>query len=239
VDLSKAETEIWAEVKAGTLTATDAVLQLMDAREKGSILSSRSIDLLTLDSDASRQQFIEEMREAPTFLQLTLITCMDIMKKDSDDPDAVTLLVVGTEAGQLLILPQDPSNSAYICKIQLPSTPTTLSIVGLFDVEWRISVICRDCKMYNVKNGDARGSAVLSGVVVDLGSQAVAVTKQDKYVWVATMEKTVTCYSNRGKRLKGIVLTEDVVDMCVLALKRSKVTYLLVVLLSHVWSMWS
>lgn len=232
MELSKTETDIWSELKAGTLSGSDAVAQLSDAREKGTFLSSRSIDLLCMDNDPVRQAFIEEMKESPSFLQLTIITCMDIMKKDSEDVDAITLLVVGTEAGQLLILPQDPSNSAYLCKIQLPSTPSMLSVAGLFDVEWRISVVCRDGKMYNVKNGDARGSAVLSGVVVDLGSQAVAVAKQDKYIWVATMEKTVTCYSNRGKRLKGIVMTEDVVEMAVMSLKRSKVNYILFVALA-------
>ena len=69
-------------------------------------------------------------------------------------------------------------------------------------------------------------------MVVDLGSQAVALAKQDKHIWVATMEKTVTCYSNRGKRLKGIVLTEDVAEMCVMSLKRSKVNYVLFVALA-------
>ena len=161
VDLSKAETDIWTELKAGTLSANDAYAQLVEAREKGNVLSSRSVDLLCLEDSAARQYFVDEMKDTATFLQLTIITCMDIMKKDSEDNDAVTLLVVGTEAGQLLILPQDPSNSAYLCKIQLPSTPTMLSVAGLFDVEWRISVVCRDGKMYNVKNGDARGSAVI------------------------------------------------------------------------------
>ncbi len=232
MELSKTETDIWTELKAGTLSGNDAVAQLAEAREKGTFLSSRSIDLLCMENDPMRQAFIEEMKESPSFLQLTIITCMDIMKRDSEDLDAITLLVVGTEAGQLLILSQDPSNSAYICKIQLPSTPSMLSVAGLFDVEWRISVVCRDGKMYNVKNGDARGSAVLSGVVVDLGAQAVALAKQDKYIWVATMEKTVTCYSNRGKRLKGIVMAEDVVEMTVMSLKRSKVNYILFVALA-------
>ena len=59
-----------------------------------------------------------------------------------------------------------------------------LSVSGLFDVEWRIAVACRDGKIYNVKNGDSKGSAVLSGTVIDLGSQAVAMAKQEKLLWV-------------------------------------------------------
>ena len=143
---------------------------------------------------------------------------------------------------------QDPNNSVYLCKIQLPSVPVLLAVSGLFDVEWcvrplhsplsiclpvsvvisvihplsscflfyplstypsqcvcvslsitlslsysislpllslphslhskqsiphpspihllpyrRISITCRDGKLYNVRNGDIRGSAVLVG----------------------------------------------------------------------------
>lgn len=59
-------------------------------------------------------------------------------------------------------------------------------------------------RMYNVKNGEVRGTAVLSGAVIDLGAQAVAAARQEKSLWVGTMDRVVTCYSNRGKRLKGI-----------------------------------
>ena len=120
----------------------------------------------------------------------------------------------------------------YLCKVQLPSAPALLSVSGLFDVEWRISVLCRDGRMYSVKNGDVRGTAVLSGQVTDLGSQAVSAVRQDKLLWVATMDRAVSCYSSKGKRLKGIVLTEDVSELCVMTLKRAKVNYLLLVALT-------
>jgi hypothetical protein len=31
---------------------------------------------------------------------------------------------------------QDPNNSVYLCKVQLPSVPVLLAVSGLFDVEW-------------------------------------------------------------------------------------------------------
>jgi len=77
--------------------------------------------------------------------------------------------------GQIFVLPQDPSNSSYLCKVQLPSVPVLLSISGLFDIEWRISVICRDGRMYSVRNGEVRGSAVLSGQVSSLMCVSVCV----------------------------------------------------------------
>jgi Bardet-Biedl syndrome 1 protein len=78
---------------------------------------------------------------------------MDALKKDSEDSDGISLLVVGTEAGQILILPQDPLQSQVLCKVNIPGVPALLSVQGMFDVEWRVNVICRDGKMYVVKNG--------------------------------------------------------------------------------------
>jgi hypothetical protein len=40
---------------------------------------------------------------------------MEVLKLDSEDIDSVGLLVVGTEAGQILILPQDPFGSLVLC----------------------------------------------------------------------------------------------------------------------------
>lgn len=76
------------------------------------------------------------------------------------------------------------------------------------------------------------GTALLSGAVIDLGSQAVAITKQDKNLWVATMDKMISCYSVRGKRIKCIVLNDDIIDISNMVLKKSKASNLLVVALA-------
>ena len=60
----------------------------------------------------------------------------------------------------------------------------------------------------------------MSGTVIDLGTQVVAMARQDKLLWVATMDRTVTCYSLRGKRTKTIILTVDVTELCVVAVKK-------------------
>jgi Bardet-Biedl syndrome 1 protein len=208
------------------------VRRLSELRDSGTVLSSRSSELLSLESDPSREAFIDETKEV-NFVQQTTITCMDILKKDSEDPDALSLLIVGTESCFVFILPVDPTASNILCKVTLPSVPTHLSVSGVFDVEWRISVVCRDGKMYSIKNGEVRGTALLVGSSVDLGSQAVSIVRQDKSLWIATMDRAVSCYSNRGKRLKGMILMDDVVELCVVSLKRAKLNYLLLVALAN------
>ena len=41
-------------------------------------------------------------------------------------------------------------------------------------------VACRDGRIYNIKDGDVRGSAILTGNVIDTGAQIVAIAKQEK-----------------------------------------------------------
>lgn len=66
-----------------------------------------------------------------------MLTCMEVLKKDSDEQEAVSMLVVGTENGIIYILPPDPTGSAYTCMITLKSVPVMMNVTGLFDTEWR------------------------------------------------------------------------------------------------------
>lgn len=237
LEISKVEQDIWRDLRGGTCSPALAIRYLTEARASENItLSARSIELLSYVSEGESENpsaisFIEDTKDAP-FSQWTLVTCMTALNKESEESEAVNLLVVGTEAGQVYILPQDPGAQSYLNCIQLPSVPTMICTVGMYDVEWRISVTCRDGKLYSIKNGEVKRTAILSGTVVDLGTQAVAMCKQDKGLWIATMERLVTCYSNRGKRIKGIVTQQDVTEICLLNMKRSKLNSLLLVALA-------
>lgn len=231
IEIAPAETEIWNEFKADKIDFSTLVTMLGQNRDAGVPLSGRSLDILAMDSDMKQTEFAMEMRSQPYSPQ-TVITCMETLRKDSEDPDAVSLLVVGTESGCFLVLHQDPIGSAFHCKLMLPSAPSHMCVSGMFDVEWRVVVACRDGKLYSIKNGDVRGSAVLMGSVIETGSQAVALARQDKLVWVATTDRLLSCYTVRGKRTNGIMLTEDVCDICVVSIRRSKITHALLVALA-------
>eukprot|EP00607_Mallomonas_marina_P007613 CAMPEP_0182419960 /NCGR_PEP_ID=MMETSP1167-20130531/4352_1 /TAXON_ID=2988 /ORGANISM="Mallomonas Sp, Strain CCMP3275" /LENGTH=517 /DNA_ID=CAMNT_0024595209 /DNA_START=56 /DNA_END=1609 /DNA_ORIENTATION=+ len=231
VEIESAESSIWSDFKTDKIDIENMVGMLTQAREAGVRLSTRSLDLLSMDSDTKRYDYANMMK-MQNYTPQTVITCMEVLKKDSDDLDAVSLLVVGTECGHFLILHQDPVGSAFQCKLILNSAPTLMSITGLFDVEWRVVVACRDGKLYNIKNGDVRGTAVLTGNVIETGSQAVALARQDKLVWVATTDRVLSCYTVRGKRTNGIALNEDISDMTVVSVRRAKMMLGLLVALA-------
>lgn len=61
-------------------------------------------ELLSMDSNSqARSNYIQEMKNV-AYQQLTLITSMETLKKDSDDMDALTLLVIGTYVRAVLPL---------------------------------------------------------------------------------------------------------------------------------------
>lgn len=98
MDIAQAESDIWNSIKSDNMNAATAVKRLCDARDTGIRLSARSVDLITLESEAARNAYVNEMKDI-LYTQSTLITCMDTLKKDSEDYDGITLLVVGTESG--------------------------------------------------------------------------------------------------------------------------------------------
>lgn len=99
VDIAQAESDIWNSIKNENMNAATAVKRLCEARDSGTKLSARSVDLITLESETARNAYVSEMKDI-LYTQSTLVTCMDTLKKDSEDYDAITLLVVGTESGK-------------------------------------------------------------------------------------------------------------------------------------------
>ena len=119
------------------MDADSAYGNLSQARETGIFLTARSLDFILLEDAAARAQYVSEVMNLQ-FSQQTLITCLETLKRDSDDFDGVMLCVVGTESGHVYILPPDCSGSAFLCRVAIGSVPVLMCPSGRFDVEWRL-----------------------------------------------------------------------------------------------------
>jgi Bardet-Biedl syndrome 1 protein len=230
VSIVEAEREIWKGLDQETMKLDNALDLLKQTRDAGNVLTSRSTELLALNSLEKQNKFIKDCR-GKNLVQQTVITCMGTLKKTSHDIDAVSLLVFGTEANHILIKDAG-SPTGFLCEVSLPVTPVMLSITGLFDVEWRISVACRDGKVYSIKNGDSRGTAILTGTVIDPGgSQVVAMVRQDKLLWIADMDRNVASFTVRGKRTQGITLSKDkdITELLILPIQKGTTVHVLMI----------
>jgi len=76
---------------------------------------------------------------------------MSHINKTIDDEKGISQLVIGTENKSILIL--DPSGSNISQEFKLSSTPVYILSEGLIDTDYKLTILCRDGKIYEIKNG--------------------------------------------------------------------------------------
>eukprot|EP00519_Triparma_laevis_P002041 CAMPEP_0182517722 /NCGR_PEP_ID=MMETSP1321-20130603/42803_1 /TAXON_ID=91990 /ORGANISM="Bolidomonas sp., Strain RCC1657" /LENGTH=477 /DNA_ID=CAMNT_0024725487 /DNA_START=120 /DNA_END=1549 /DNA_ORIENTATION=+ len=230
VDLDPQDESIWAEMDSGNVDAEAGWQMLQQARDSGAVMSSWSLDLLSMEDEMARAQYVAGKRGVE-HKQHTVVTCMETLRKDTDAEDAVSSLVIGTENNQVLIL--DPSGAKVICHASLPSTPSILAVTGLYDIEWRIVVACRDGKLYTIKSGEMKGQAVVQGTVIELETQPNALARIEKSIYVTTMDAQLSCYHIKGRKLFSVALPAPATCTGVAKISRSRVVEALIVSLAN------
>ena len=207
VVLDDEEERIWNAVAKGEaeldpMAARDMLAQL---RESGVVLSSRSMDLLRADHPQQIYDYCDQVRHIP-LLQQTVVTCMCVIRKSSAEAHAVGCLIVGTEGKEVMVL--DPSGTTVDFSVALPSVPVFLCAVGQLDLEHRVLVVCRDCKVYAIKNKQ------LATTVIILDAQVVGIVPLGEAAFVVgTILKRISGFSMRGRRAVTHTVPSEVLAM--------------------------
>lgn len=224
IEIDPAEARIWEEMGQESADLQAGFEKLNTARENGVALSNLSIDFLAVEDLAAQAEYIRAHKDY-LHEQQTSITCTEVLKQNMDEPTAVSMLVIGTENRMIYILNSDALNLA--AKVKLEAVPTFISVLGLFDVEYRITVACRDGNIYTVKNGQ-----VLSNVI-ELETQPVGLVRFDKNVYVGCMDNVIHCFHFKGKKNHSIYLPCPISCMSLLQITKSRVAKALVVALQN------
>eukprot|EP00026_Physarum_polycephalum_P004109 Phypoly_transcript_04126.p1 GENE.Phypoly_transcript_04126~~Phypoly_transcript_04126.p1 ORF type:complete len:331 (+),score=40.13 Phypoly_transcript_04126:151-1143(+) len=185
------EQAVWDDIRTGRIEPARAKEVLKSFKDKGSSLSTRSHDLLAVYEPTVMEEFVQTYKNLP-LVQQTVITCMTTVKKSRDEVTGISCLVVGTENGQVIIL--DPTAGSILKKIFLKSAPAFIVSHGIYDVEYRLTIACRNGILYNVKNGD------LSSSTIELEVQPVGLVRIDKHIVVGCMDNSVHAYQLREKK---------------------------------------
>ena len=205
VQLDPAEVATWEALRADTMEAQDAFNALEEAKDRGALLSTRSVDFLACDSLQMKMQFVEDHRAA-ALQQQTVITAMTVLTKDKDEAGALGCLVVGTEDQHILIL--DSNGAAIVKKIRLPSVPVFLLCAGLFDVEYRVIIACRNGVVYCIKNGALQTSTI------EPEAQPVAMARYENLIAIATMNNALHYYHVKGRKQSSIYMPCAITNLC-------------------------
>ena len=133
----------------------------------------------------------------------TVVTCIATLKKSHAEDSAISCLVLGTESSSVYIL--DPEAFTIMDQMQVPSPPAHLSVTGLYDVDYRIVVSCRNGTLCTLKRLWTEAK-----VIAVLDSQTVGLIRREKTVTVATMSQQLVCYTNKGKRLWQLAVSAPI-----------------------------
>ena len=127
--------------------------------------------------------FANTYKHAPLKNQ-TVITCLQTLKKSMADDDAVSCLVLGTESRSVYVL--DPEAFTVLANMTLPAVPVLLHVSGLYDVEFRVIVACRDGSVYVLRRGNNNGKLLFS-----LNSQVTSVVVVQNAIGIFSFSITV------------------------------------------------
>lgn len=224
IEIDAVEEEVWKELQKDSLDIRAAHEKLNAARESGTVLSNVSIDFLAQEDPEQQAEFVKRSKDG-VLQQQTSITCMEVLKQNMDEPTAVSMLVLGTENRMVYIL--DSSALIIATKVTLEAVPSFISVLGLYDVEYRITVACRDGNIYTIKNGQVLHS------VIELETQPVGLVRLDKNIYVGCMDNVIHCFHFKGKKNHSIYLPCPISCMSLLQITKSRVAKALVVALNN------
>jgi len=143
-----------------------------------------------------RSHFIAVYRDNPLKRQ-TVITSLDTLRKSHADDDAISCLLIGTENRELFIL--DPEAFTVLIRQSLPSEPVFIRSTGLYDVDYRILVACRNGSVLVLKKGLSTPKFSIT-----LNAHPIGIERLGKNIVIATMDNSLICYSNKIKNLWSI-----------------------------------
>ncbi|XP_072312573.1 Bardet-Biedl syndrome 1 protein [Eucyclogobius newberryi] len=222
LEVDPLEQEVWQQVRSGQIDPQTLKELLEGIRSKSELpLSQRSLRFLSLEPDAM-EEFVTLHQGQPIRRQ-TVITCMSTLKKSTADEDGVSCLVIGTESCELYVL--DPEAFIILTKMCLPAPPVVMDVSGQFDVEYRVTVACRDGKVYIMRRDCDRPKHC-----VELSSHVVGLVRVGKTVIVGCSDQTLQGFTQKGKRLWSVPLPAPVTAMAPMRLSSRGLSGLLVAL---------
>ncbi|XP_066466341.1 Bardet-Biedl syndrome 1 protein isoform X1 [Tiliqua scincoides] len=198
LEINPLEEGVWEQAKEDQADPLVLKEMLEEIREKSVVpLSVKSLMFLALDPP-EMDSFLDQHKLLPLKRQ-TVITCMATLKKNMVDEDAISCLVIGMESAEILVL--DPEAFTVLAKMVLPSVPAFLDVTGQFDVEYRLTVACRNGCIYVLRRDSKRPK-----YCIELSSHSVGLIWVQKNIVTACSDETLRAYTQKGKKLWTVQL---------------------------------
>ncbi|TDG97653.1 hypothetical protein EPR50_G00210000 [Perca flavescens] len=205
LEVNALEQDLWQQAREGQIDPVTLKEMLESIRKKVDVpLSVRSLHFLSLETE-DMDDFLQLHKQQPIRRQ-TVITCIGTLKKSTADDDGVSCLVIGTESCHVYVL--DPEAFLILSKMTLPAPPTMMDVTGQFDVEYRITVACRNGNIYVLRRESDKPK-----YCIELSSHPVGLVRVGKNVVVGCSDESLQSFTQKGKKLWKAVLPAPVTTM--------------------------
>ncbi|CAB4059180.1 BBS1 [Lepeophtheirus salmonis] len=224
LEICPREKELWDKYGDNRIEISelrDGLLALKDEIGEG-MMTPPSQKLFTLMDMTQMKNFLDIHKGFP-LKRSSVITCISVLNKSHAEEGSVSCLVLGTEANLVYIL--DPEAFTIMESMTLPAAPTQLSVTGLYDVDFRIVISCRNGSLVCLKRGWQRAKSIAL-----LGNQSIGVIHRDKTILVATMDDKISSYSSKGRLHWSQKLPSSILCICPVEITEKSVFYVAVAL---------
>ncbi|GAA6217380.1 Bardet-Biedl syndrome 1 protein [Lates japonicus] len=210
LEVNSLEQDVWQQVREGQIDPLTLKEMLEGIRKKADIpLSVRSLRFLSLET-SDMDEFVQLHKQQPIRRQ-TVITCIGTLKKSTADEDGVSCLVIGTESSDVYVL--DPEAFIILSKMSLPAAPTMMDVTGQFDVEFRVTVACRNGNIYILRRESDKPK-----YCIELLSHPVGLVRVGKNVVVGCTDESLQGFTQKGKKLWRTILPAPITTMAAMDL---------------------
>lgn len=92
----------------------------------------------------------------------------------------------------------------------MSATPSLISVSGQYDYDFRIVVATRQGDVCMLRRGWLEGKTIFK---IDHPAVGLSLLPIDQTIIVVCIDKTLDCFSKKGKRLWGVILPEPAICM--------------------------
>ncbi|XP_075934470.1 BBSome complex member BBS1 [Anarhichas minor] len=210
LEVNSLEQDVWHQAREGGIDPVTLREMLESVRKKANVpLSVRSLRFLSLET-GDMDEFVQLHKQQPIRRQ-TVITCIGTLKKSTADEDGVSCLVIGTESSDVFVL--DPEAFIILSKMSLPAAPAMMDVTGQFDVEFRITVACRNGNIYILRRDSDKPK-----YSIELSYHPVGLVRVGKNVVVGCTDESLQGFTQKGKKLWRAVLPAPITTMAAMDL---------------------
>uniref|UniRef100_H3A6Z7 BBSome complex member BBS1 n=1 Tax=Latimeria chalumnae TaxID=7897 RepID=H3A6Z7_LATCH len=210
LEVNPLEQEVWSQVKEDKIDPVTLKEMLEGIRYKNDNLPlfKKSFRFLMLDMQET-EAFVNLHKHQPIKRQ-TFLDTPSYFAKSRSDRRALTCTVLCTYSNKSLHI-----SSLFFfslnTQMSLPSAPAFLDVTGQFDVEFRITVACRNGNIYILRRDAKRPK-----YCIELSSQPVGLVRVSKNVVVGCTNETLLGYTQKGKKLWTAYLPAPITTMSLL-----------------------